>query len=704
MIGPTLPEEETEPKTDASAPWVISDQLSNRHISRNKRLKLQVTCTSWLDRYEFEEVGLSLVSARHLQVNLTAQQRIFAGRKRQMDETGNVLQQNQDGFDEVSFCQALDRFCVWKTRMDSKLPHAAECTYQLAQILWRDYSSTASTEELRLLYCSAILRAVNGLVDSLQQQRAAAQSVAVLASELGIPSWLVDCRHEATHNQMPKLGVLRLAATTLLGYFDREYWQPQMTDASATNERDPTQNPTISSLAQHLLAYKQQQTKASTSDAPYQTKSSNKKSGPGKPAQSPPKKTASITDTGGSSSEDSDEDEIYLDAFNTSSGFWNPPAPSMGKTMNRFAALQESPKKKQRKTKEKIKKEKDNKEPSAQHYAKQFIKSGTNRIELAYQTALLFLVWGGVDGTPDGRGALIPGSATTFPETKDGIQKIRVRYGPLLIAIGKEWPGFLRTLMVHLIDFILSIESSIAAQKNKDEDGGLDAGSKRKLFFLESWVRYLVSRDFLVHFFTGLRNSKLKDSTLPAPWSFVEQMRYPMNSLCDRLSTMLGDPCQHATTQGLTALFINILGPHRTPNHGLDEHITTTDVVHTTEEMDRDNGSAVDAGGDDIRNGDASKPNQSLTLHEIEAMLGGNHGNASPNKAPKKETDPAAKILAGEEAVTTEVSIEKKEHAKNISVEDSLSETPSFRNLAWVRCSAWDPCAIGALPGYPCSS
>lgn len=45
--------------------------------------------------------------------------------------------------------------------------------------------------ELRLAYASAIIRGVNGLTDSLQQR---AQSVALSAEMIGLPSWLVDLR------------------------------------------------------------------------------------------------------------------------------------------------------------------------------------------------------------------------------------------------------------------------------------------------------------------------------------------------------------------------------------------------------------------------------------------------------------------------------------------------------------------------------
>lgn len=45
---------------------------------------------------------------------------------------------------------------------------------------------------------------------------------------MGLPGWIVELRHDATHNQMPSLSVLRTAATTLVNWYFDFYWQPQM--------------------------------------------------------------------------------------------------------------------------------------------------------------------------------------------------------------------------------------------------------------------------------------------------------------------------------------------------------------------------------------------------------------------------------------------------------------------------------------------
>ncbi len=64
---------------------------------------------------------------------------------------------------------------------------------------------------------------VNGITDSQQKGRVAV-SVASLASAAGLPRLLVDLRHEATHNELPSLQVLRLAAQQALAWLRANYW------------------------------------------------------------------------------------------------------------------------------------------------------------------------------------------------------------------------------------------------------------------------------------------------------------------------------------------------------------------------------------------------------------------------------------------------------------------------------------------------
>lgn len=64
---------------------------------------------------------------------------------------------------------------------------------------------------LRQSYATAILRLVNGLVDPLQVGTYA-RSISSIAQQLGLPSWLVELRHAATHEDLPSIDLLREAA------------------------------------------------------------------------------------------------------------------------------------------------------------------------------------------------------------------------------------------------------------------------------------------------------------------------------------------------------------------------------------------------------------------------------------------------------------------------------------------------------------
>lgn len=65
---------------------------------------------------------------------------------------------------------------------------------------------------LRQSYALAVVRLVNTLVDPLQQG-SYARPVATIASQIGLPAWFVELRHQATHEVLPALPVLREAAS-----------------------------------------------------------------------------------------------------------------------------------------------------------------------------------------------------------------------------------------------------------------------------------------------------------------------------------------------------------------------------------------------------------------------------------------------------------------------------------------------------------
>lgn len=53
---------------------------------------------------------------------------------------------------------------------------------------------------------------MNSLVDPLQTAYFA-RSISSLAQQLGLPLWFVELRHQATHEELPNLPILRQGAT-----------------------------------------------------------------------------------------------------------------------------------------------------------------------------------------------------------------------------------------------------------------------------------------------------------------------------------------------------------------------------------------------------------------------------------------------------------------------------------------------------------
>jgi len=110
----------------------------------------------------------------------------------------------------VSLADAL-QMAAWKAI--TTLPHAIDSTLAILVVIVQDAQQQACTNylSLRQSYATSILRLVNGLVDPLQVGTYA-RPIASIAKQLGLPAWLVELRHAATHEDLPSLDLLREAA------------------------------------------------------------------------------------------------------------------------------------------------------------------------------------------------------------------------------------------------------------------------------------------------------------------------------------------------------------------------------------------------------------------------------------------------------------------------------------------------------------
>lgn len=123
--------------------------------------------------------------------------------------------------------KGLEIVSAWRIRR--RVPVGVDATANLREVQLTDAlkdDERASDHMIRLQYSLSIVRFVNGVADSAQKGRVAA-SVASLAQNVGIPRILVDIRHESTHNELPSLSTLRIAADEALKWLRKHYWATQ---------------------------------------------------------------------------------------------------------------------------------------------------------------------------------------------------------------------------------------------------------------------------------------------------------------------------------------------------------------------------------------------------------------------------------------------------------------------------------------------
>ncbi|WMV38776.1 hypothetical protein MTR67_032161 [Solanum verrucosum] len=126
---------------------------------------------------------------------------------------------------------ALQRISTWRSR--GCIPVAVDVTASIIEIQQKDPffrkdlggNALQSEEMLSMLYCMAIMRLVNGVVEKTRKK--AEISIAEAANAIGIPRMLIDVRHEGSHRDLPSLQLVRLASTKALDWLKSYYWEPQ---------------------------------------------------------------------------------------------------------------------------------------------------------------------------------------------------------------------------------------------------------------------------------------------------------------------------------------------------------------------------------------------------------------------------------------------------------------------------------------------
>lgn len=142
-----------------------------------------------------------------------------------------------------SVASALRRISAWRSR--GCLPSVIEVTASIIEIQQKDphfrtdrsndavdnsradqfCDSSLSEEMLAMLYCMAIMRLVNCVVEKTRKKNEV--SIAEAADAIGIPRSLIDIRHEGSHRELPALQVVRSASIKALDWLKYYYWEPQ---------------------------------------------------------------------------------------------------------------------------------------------------------------------------------------------------------------------------------------------------------------------------------------------------------------------------------------------------------------------------------------------------------------------------------------------------------------------------------------------
>lgn len=126
---------------------------------------------------------------------------------------------------------AVHRISAWKSRYANSTPVAVECTADLVRCQVLDRSGQLSGDDLVLVYGAALVRFVNLITE--RQQGMVARPLRRLAGQLNIPEWVVDLRHEFTHNKLPTLKWCRKGCKVVLEWLHQTYWSRQLGGGAA---------------------------------------------------------------------------------------------------------------------------------------------------------------------------------------------------------------------------------------------------------------------------------------------------------------------------------------------------------------------------------------------------------------------------------------------------------------------------------------
>ncbi|KAL3818366.1 hypothetical protein ACJIZ3_004271 [Penstemon smallii] len=169
-----------------------------------------------------------------------------------------------------SVASALQRVTTWRSR--GCIPVAVEVTASIVEIQQKDpyfrddlnESAMQSEDILAMLYCMAIMRLVNGVVEKTRKKNEI--SIGEAADAIGLPRMLIDIRHEGSHRDLPSLQLVRLASKKALDWLKLYYWEPQEKEIPIqTNQTVKLKKEIKRRLREVALCLKEKKKKSSSS-------------------------------------------------------------------------------------------------------------------------------------------------------------------------------------------------------------------------------------------------------------------------------------------------------------------------------------------------------------------------------------------------------------------------------------------------------
>lgn len=138
-----------------------------------------------------------------------------------------------ENLEELEECLAI--LSMWHSRMGNSIPVAISMSDLLVRLAIAELRITSDSnqwmkmEELKMQHCIAIIRFINYVNEICQCPRPT--SIVKAVQQLGIPSWLVEIRHNASHSHVPPIGTLRTAFQFCRQWLWDHFWTRQPYEA-----------------------------------------------------------------------------------------------------------------------------------------------------------------------------------------------------------------------------------------------------------------------------------------------------------------------------------------------------------------------------------------------------------------------------------------------------------------------------------------